>query len=338
MLVATLFDLGEFGFIAQVACLAGAPPPNVVTGIGDDCAIVEVGRPEKLLVSMDAAVEGQHFYLDWLTPYEVGQRAAAAALSDIAAMGGSAFAALCSVALPPSMSAEAATELMRGVCEGLRRYGAPLIGGDTVAADALALDLCVLGWARNPWRRSGARVGDTLVVTGPLGEAAAALELVLQDAGAIRRPEHQPLLQRLASPTPRLQEAAILARSPAVHAAVDISDGLYLDARHIAECSHVRLVLELARLPISPIAQDVIGQLGPHPPWWPATSGEEYELLLAVAPGGLGALSHQLRAAGLRPLTEVGHVVPGSGVVLVHPDGSEVEMESGGWDHFRPTH
>lgn len=334
----TLFDLGEFGFIEQVARLAGAPPQNVITGIGDDCAIVEVGRPEKLLISTDACVEGRHFDLDWVSPYEAGQRSAAAALSDIAAMGGSAFAGLCSVALPPSMSGDAALDLMRGVCDMLRRYRAPLIGGDTVAAsEAITLALCVLGWARTPWRRAGAKVGDTLVLTGPLGEAAAALALVVADPEAIRLPEHRGLLERMISPTPRLEEAAILARSPAVHAAVDISDGLYLDAAHLAERSHVRLVLEVSRIPVSSAAEEAMRSLGPHPPWWAATSGEEYELLLAVAPGSVGTLSHDLRAAGFRPLTEVGQVVPGSGVVLVHPDGSEVEMEGGGWDHFRPA-
>jgi thiamine-monophosphate kinase len=334
--VASLSDLGEFGFIERVAHLAGAPPESVITGIGDDCAIIEVGRPEKLLVTTDAAVEGRHFDLDWMEPYEVGERAAVGALSDIAAMGGAPFAGLCTVAIPPALRAELALDVMRGLSDMLRRYHAPLIGGDTVAApDALTLDLCILGWARTPWRRSGARVGDMLVLTGPLGEAAAALALALDDPHVLRQPEHHALLERLVSPIPRLREAAVLAKSQAVHAAVDISDGLYLDAAHMAARSHVRLALDVARIPVSSVAQEAIQSLGSRPPWWAATSGEEYELLLSIAPGSVGTLSHQLRAAGLGPLSEVGQVVPGSGVVLVHPDGSEVEMEGGGWDHFR---
>jgi thiamine-monophosphate kinase len=335
--VAGLSELGEFGFIERIAQLAGAPPANVITGIGDDCAIIEIGRPEKLLATADAVVEGRHFDLDWMTPYEVGQRAAAGALSDIAAMGGTPFASLCSAAVPTSLPLEVAEDVMRGLANALRKYGAPLIGGDTVAAsDALVLNLCILGWARTPWRRSGARVGDTLALTGPLGEAAAALALALDDPASIRLPRHSVLLERLVSPVPRLQEAAVLARSPAVHAAVDISDGLYLDAGHVASRSHVRLVLDLGRIPVSEAAQQATRR-GSRAPWWPATSGEEYELLLAIAPGMIGTLTHNLREAGLGALIEIGQVVPGSGVVIVHPDGSEVEMDGGGWDHFRAS-
>ncbi len=333
----TLRDIGEFGIIDRIAQMAGAPPEAVCQGIGDDCVVLDVGGPEKLLATTDAALESRHFDLAWMTPFEAAQRSVAGALSDIAAMGGRPFLSLCTSVLPQSDEAQEALELLRGVAETARRYGAPLVGGDTISGiNHYLIDLVVLGWAERPWLRSGAHPGDRLLVTGSLGGAATALGLALNEPARLKEPRFSELRSRLVDPTPRLAEAAILARTGFVHAAIDISDGLYQDAGHIARESDVHLSLEAAKFPV-PEAALVAGELLPlRAPWWAATSGEEYELLLAVDPECVGLLTSLLQEHGLAPLTEIGTVRQGEGVSIVREDGSEVEMERGGWDHFRP--
>ncbi len=332
----SLRELGEFGFIDAIARMAGVPDAAVIKAIDDDCAVVEVGGPEKLLITVDAALEDRHFDLSWMTPFEVGQRTVAGALSDIAAMGGRPFACLCTVAVPRGLASEQALEIMRGVTATARRYGAPLIGGDTIAAqDHILVDIFALGWAPTPWLRAGAQPGDRLVVTGRLGEAGAALEILLTDPGLLHDPRFADLRQRLMDPTPRVREAAVLSPTGAVHAAIDISDGLYQDAGHIARASGQRLEIEAARLPVATSCFEAGKCVHGDAPWWAATTGEEYELLLCVDKGTVPLLTDLFHEQGLAPLTEIGTVRPGEGVVLVRDDGSEIEMERGGWDHFR---
>lgn len=334
----SLRELGEFGFINKVAQMAGAPPDEVVKAIEDDCAVVDVGGEEMLLVTTDAGLEGRHFDLSWMTPFEAAQRTVAGAVSDIAAMGGRPFACLCTSAIPSTMEAEQALDLMRGMAATAQRYGAPLIGGDTVAApDQIMLDIIVLGWAKQPWLRSGARPGDKLVVTGHLGDAGAALELLLHQPELINDPQFADLRQRMMDPTPRIAEAAVLAQTDLVHAAIDISDGLYQDAGHIAQHSGVRIEIAAARLPVTQASRHAAQHVPGDALWWAATSGEEYELLLAVDRDSLPDLTALLQDRDLEPLTDIGDIVAGEGVVLIREDGSEVEMERGGWDHFKAT-
>lgn len=332
----TLRELGEFGFIGRIAELAGAAPSEVVQGIDDDCAVLDLASGDNLLVTVDAAVEGRHFNTDWLTPFEVGQRTMAGALSDIAAMGGRPLASLCTVALSATVPSDDALALMAGVADTARRYSAPLIGGDTVSTPGpILLDVVVLGFAREPWLRSGARPGDKLFLTGALGEAGAALEILQRRPELMDDARFADLRRRFADPVPRLGEAAVLADTGAVHAAIDISDGLYQDAGHIARASGVRLEIHAGRIPATDACRlagtCVPGEAG----WWAATSGEEYELLLAVDKRRAAELASLLNAQGLAPLTEIGDVRSGEGVILIRDDGSEIQMERGGWDHFR---
>lgn len=335
----SLKDLGEFGFIARALEMAGRPPREVIRAIGDDCAVLDLGGPEQVLVTTDAVVEGRHFRLDWMSPFEVGQRATAGALSDIAAMGGRPLACLATFAIPPATDTTVALELLRGVAQTGARYAAPLIGGDTVSGqEALMLDLVVVGRARTPWLRSGARPGDVLLLTGCLGGAAAALEILMKQPAALRWPQCAGLLQRMVDPTPRLAEAAVLAQTPDVHAAIDISDGLLQDAGHMARASGVRLEIRLPQIPAAPLPSLPADTSPNLPAWYAATSGEEYELLLAVTPEAAGELSAMLERAGLAPTTIIGSVLPGEGVTLLEEDGRTVTVEQGGWDHFRSTH
>jgi len=331
-----LRELGEFGFIDQVGRLAGPAADEIIAAIGDDCAVIDSGGPEKLLVTTDAALEGRHFDLTWMTAFEAGQRTAAGAISDIAAMGGRPFACLCTAAIPATADADVALELMRGVADTARRYGAPLIGGDTIGAfERLMIDLVVLGWAKAPWRRSGAQVGDRLLLTGNIGQAGAALELLTRDPQRILEPRFAELRARLVDPMPRLAEAGVLAPSGLVHAAIDVSDGLYQDAGHIARESGVAIGIEVSRLPVADSCRQAAELFKHDALWWAATGGEEYELLLAVSKSDVPEVLSLAQDSGLAPLTQIGFVQAGKGVVLAREDGSHVELERGGWDHFR---
>src|SRR5436190_20756974 len=213
-----LSELGEFGLLAELE------RRGLARGIGDDAAQLADG----VVVTQDALVEGVHFRLDWTTHRELGFKAAAVNLSDLAASGAEPEALLVTLAAPPDARLESVVELY----EGLNEPGVPVVGGDTTRAESLAVSVTAIGRSERVPGRAGARPGDLLVVTGPLGAAGAAFR-----AGRLVRP---PL---------RLEEGRRLAR--AATAMLDVSDGLGPDATHIASRSGCRLTLELERVPLA---------------------------------------------------------------------------------------
>lgn len=332
-----LAELGEFGFIERIAKLVGAPQAPVEVGIGDDAAVLKLAAAEYLLVTTDVLVEDVHFRRQWLTAGQIGARVACAGLSDIAAMGGEPVAAFVSAAWPPTLEVAAAEDLMVGLAEVVGQYGAVLAGGDTTASpQGIFIDVIILGTTPQPWLRSGAQPGDILMVTGSLGEAAAALALLqaghVTDASALP----QALARRFASPTPRLAVVKALAARNAVKAAIDISDGLVQDAGHLSERSRVAVILESARVPISPICRQTAQQLGQDPVQWALTSGEEYELLLAVSPDLAEQAAELVAEQAGTILTQIGSITEGEGVTVLDESGKPMEVTSSGWDHFRP--
>jgi thiamine-monophosphate kinase len=232
-----LADLGEFGLLAELE------RRGLAQGIADDAAQVE-----GLVVTQDALVEGVHFRLDWISWRELGYRAAAVNLSDLAASGADPRGLVVSLGAPPDTAVEDIVELYEGIAEA----GVPVVGGDTTRAPQLVLSVTALGRSERVPGRGGALPGDLLVVTGPLGGSGA----------AFRR-------QGYVRPPLRLEEGRRLASS--AHAMLDISDGVAADAGHIAARSGCRLVLELERVPLAAGAS--IDDLG---------FGEDYELLAAV--------------------------------------------------------
>ena len=237
-------------------------------GIGDDAAILDIPSGERLVVSMDASVERVHFRREWLSAEEIGARAAAAALSDLAAMAAMPSGLLLALALPERWRGDVAA-LARGVGAVATAAQCPIVGGNITASDALSLTITVLGHSARPLRRSGAELGDIIFVTGLLGGPGAALRALLR--GDIPAAEQR---MRFAMPQPRLREARWLADHGA-HAAIDISDGLLGDAGHLARASGVSLELDADALPCMPAVSAMEA----------ATSGEEYELLVAMPPG-----------------------------------------------------
>ncbi|MGB8651471.1 MAG: thiamine-phosphate kinase [Mycobacteriales bacterium] len=293
----TARDVGEFGLIAAVtARLPGSAA--VLLGPGDDAAVV--AAPDgRVVATTDMLVEGVHFRRDWSSAYDVGRKAAAANLADVAAMGGTGTALLVALAAPPGLPLEWALGLADGLRDEAALVGAAVVGGDTVSADLLVVSVTALGsLVGAPVTRTGARVGDAVVVAGRLGWAAAGLRLLHQGV------TDGPLVDAHRRPLPPYALGPALARAGAT-SMCDVSDGLVADLGHIAHGSGVGIALDASSLADQAVSlEDVL------------TGGEDHALV-ATLPGP--------PPEGCRV---IGRVVDGDGVTV---DGQPV---SGGWEHF----
>lgn len=301
---------GEFDLIRRMF----ARWRDAARDAGDDAAVLVVPPGHRVIASTDTSLEDVHFRRSWLTLEEVGYRATVAALSDLAAMAATPLGLLVAASVPPDVAASI-EELADGIGAAAAGAACGIVGGDLTRGDRISLTVTVLGTARRPVFRSGARGGHRLYVTGRLGGPGAALRALV--AGAQPLSAHR---VRFARPEPRLAEARWLAERGAA-ALIDLSDGLASDARHLAAASGVALRIDLDRLP------RVEGVDGPGA----AISGEEYELLAAV-PDELDAAGFASRF-GI-PLSEVGTVeAAGVPAVVFEAGGRRVDLD-GGYDHF----
>lgn len=287
------------------------------------------------MTSVDALVEGVHFRIPPFAPADVGHKALAVALSDLAAMGAAPEEAFVQLGVPVGLADESLLELADGLGALAAEHGVAVAGGDVTRAPALFAALTVVGSAATPddaVRRSGARPGDAVAVTGELGGAAAGLLL-------LERPQLEAgldseiaaaLKARQLRPSPRLAEGRALAAAGA-RAMIDISDGLGGDAGHLATASSLELRIELERVPL----QDGVRELAAAArmdAWELGLGGEDYELLVAVAPERLPEATAAVAATGAR-LAVIGEALAGSGVVLSEPGGRT--RRPSGFDQLR---
>jgi thiamine-monophosphate kinase len=300
----------EFDVIRAMLRVWGAQ----ATGIGDDAAVLPLPEGETLVASTDASFEHVHFRREWLSPREIGGRAAAAALSDLAAMAAMPAGLLLALGVPRSWRGDL-DALARGVGEVAAAAQCPIVGGNVTRSGELSLTITVLGTSPRPLERAGARPGDALYVTGALGGSGAALDALLR--GATPRDVDR---ARFASPRPRIAEGRWLAEHGA-RAAIDVSDGLVGDAGHLAAASGVRVVLDLVSVPC-------VDGITPESA---AASGEEYELLVAF-PADARPDARAFHQRFALPLTEIGRFVAGSGVSF---DGGDDRVAlPPGYDHL----
>jgi thiamine-monophosphate kinase len=304
----------------------------VLLGIGDDAAVWQPSRSHRSVITTDALVDGVHFLAGEMSPRDVGHRAMASNLSDIAAMGARPVLAVVALGVAPLTSEEWIVELYRGMSALGRAHGTRIVGGDIVRAPAATIAVTVVGEvsATRLKRRDGGRVGDVLAVTGPLGASRAGLEIVRRgltvDGGAKRA-----ALAAFLTPQPRVSEGRWLAASANVHALMDCSDGLSTDVRRLATASGCGAALDA--IPVHEAAEAVARAAGDEPRDYALNGGEDFELLAAVAPRAFAHLSRAFEKRFTRGLLRVGVLRAREGVVLSDESG-ERELAAGGWDHF----
>lgn len=344
---ATVAALGEFALIDRLAAAlaevgaAGAPD---TLGIGDDAAVWTPTPGTRAVITTDSLIAGVHFRLDWTGWRDLGQKALAVNLSDVAAMGARARLAVVSLGLTGDEPVDGLLDLYRGLGALAARTGVVVAGGDVVASpDRLGLHVTVVGesWPEAGGRlltRGGARPGDLVAVSGPLGLAAAGLRLLL-DLGpaASADPTAAALLQAQHRPEPRLAYGRALVETGAT-AAMDLSDGLWGDLAKLCARSGVGARIVEAALPVPSIVR------GRFPDVWldlATRGGEDYELLFTIPSDALDRLAARCAADGLPAPVAIGTVVPAAeargGIVLARADGREDLVRGGAFDHFGPA-
>jgi thiamine-monophosphate kinase len=322
----------EFDLIEAINARLPAPGPRVRVPSGDDAAVVEPRAASATTV--DAIVDGVHFVLDSFGPEAVGRKALAAALSDLAAMGAAQGEAYVVVAAPEEMSDEDLLGIADGLAEMAVRQEVTIAGGDLVRSPVLVVSVTAVGYEPGGARfvtRGGAKPRDLVAVTGELGAAAAAVELM--EAGERRgdpADRGERLLNRQLDPTPRLREGRALAKAGAT-AMIDVSDGLGADARHLARASDCRLEIDLDRVPVAEGVAEVVGG-GEAALELAASGGEDFELLVTIPREHFDTAAQAVAEAG-SSLTEIGYVSEGQGVALRLPGGGELEPR--GFDQRR---
>lgn len=318
-------DLSEDELIAAIGRVLSGSGPEVLVGPGDDAAVVRPGSGE-LVLTTDAMVEGVHFLTDRTTPRDLGYKAIAVSVSDIAAMAGSPRFALCAMTLTDAIDAAWVVEVAGGMRECCDEFALSLVGGNLSRGRELSIVVSVTGEV-GPGRavqRHGARPGDHVVVTGSLGGAAAGLRAATQRSWT---DDERDAIRRSMRPVPRVGEATILSAA-GVTAMMDVSDGLAIDLSRLCRASEVGARIEIARLPLHPAA--TLGEaLG---------GGEDYELLATLpSSDAVKEARIELQDAFGVSLTEIGAIIEDTGeqrLVAVDEDGTERPLAVEGWDHF----
>lgn len=315
------YALGPGAEFDRIRAIARQLGPKAA-GLGDDCALIPAGD-SVLVLSTDVSVEQVHFRLEWIGLQEVGWRAAAAALSDLAAEAAEPEGLLAAVTAPSGTAEPELLEVMSGVGAAAAFAGAPVLGGDLSTGPAWSLAITVVGRTRRPVTRAGARPGDGIWVTGTLGGARAALQ-------AWRRKEEPPSAARarFAQPEPRIASGRWLGRHGA-RAMIDVSDGIAGDARHLAAASKVGVEIDLDALPVAAVAAAEAERLGVSAGEFAAEAGEDYELLVALPPEFEDQRAFS-RECGIG-LTRIGSVFEGNGARFL---SGNAEVSLRGFDHF----
>jgi thiamine-monophosphate kinase len=309
---------------------AGGSPRGVVVGVGDDAAVLRVNAREDLVVTADSLVEGVHFERRWLYGVSLGRRLAAVNLSDIAAMGAQPRFAVVSFAIPPGTPGSFVEDIERGVVSALSRHGAHVVGGNlTSTRGPLVCDMTLLGACPRgrAWKRQ-ARAGDSIVVAGEFGAAAAGVALLR--AGK----KTGPLVGAYARPVPRLDVVTALSGAK-VRGAIDVSDGLSSDLIHLCEAGGVGCEIHAHALPIARGVKAFCRARGLDPVDWAIHAGEDYALILSIPRAATVPVCRSIHAAGVRGAI-IGRFTKTPGVYRLIESSARVRtFHAGGWDHLK---
>lgn len=323
-----LMDIGEFGFHRRIREILGIPSADVMVGIGDDAAIV-TPKARPLVVTQDAMVEEIHFQAEWTSAADLAYKALISNLSDLAAKAAEPAYAVIAMGLRQDTPVCWLDEFYQTLARLRKVWGIEIIGGDTVRSPILFVSIAALGYQIpcQPVRLDGAQVGDRILITGTLGDAAAGLEIVQQNVHPLDDSDSTFLVQRLLHPTPRLREMRAVLNYAIPSSMTDISDGLARDLPKLCASSRVGARIDSTRLPRS----DALNRFSPSSAAFAWRGGEDYELLFTLPPACTKRLLEEWKTED-GSITDIGEIVPAS-------DGIQVQgltrEETGGFDHFR---
>ncbi len=324
-----VWELGEFGLIDVIAKIVGKPSrAELVMGIGDDTAAWRTGKSIQLATT-DILIQDVHFNLDNVTWRDLGWKALAVNISDIAAMGGTPGYAMVSLGLPPDTEVAGVRELYRGIKDIAMKFKVDIVGGNISRAPMVIIDVSLIGKAsRTLLTRSAAKPGDLIAVTGYLGTSAAGCRM-LKSSLRLDRSTTALLQKAHLRPKPRVAEGQTLVQQ-GVRAAIDISDGLISDLTHICEASKVGARVRIDRLPVHPKVRSAFKDEATS---MALSGGEDYELLFTAK----SSIINRIRKVMSTPVTVIGEITrehPGK-VTLLDKQGKTVDRGERGWDHFR---
>ncbi len=328
----TLGQVGEFGLIQRAKRIFDRPArPGLVQGIGDDTAVVKIGHNKALLYTTDMLIEDVHFSLKYEGFFDIGWKALAVNISDIASMGATPTWGLISVGVPVGIPVDNVDKLAQGVASLARKYRVGIIGGDTVKSpDRLVVNIALLGEApaKEIIYRHGASPGDALFVTNCVGEAAAGLEILRksQRSAVSGQQNRKHLIHRYLRPEPRVKESRLIVKYKLASSMIDISDGLHLSVKLLCAQSKVGAKIYLDKIPLN-------SQLATRNPQqalqWALSGGEDYELLFTVPKKKIQ------KALELFPHGWIGEITKDKKIKVLDQTGREVMIRNTGYEHFK---
>ncbi|MDI6740582.1 MAG: thiamine-phosphate kinase [Candidatus Edwardsbacteria bacterium] len=329
--MAKIKDIGEFGLIERIRKGQSKRSRNVILGIGDDAAAFALSKGMVGIVTIDTLVDRTHFDLAYTSFYDLGWKAMAANLSDVAAMAGRPLLAVVSLTLTDKIKTKDVDELYRGMRALAGRHDATIAGGDIVKGREFSLTIAVTGECAkgNLGLRSGARPGDAAMITGSLGASRAGLELLKSEI----RNQKSELVRKHLRPEPRVREGLALARRFRLHGMIDISDGLASELHHLARESRAGIIIDQGALPVSEIAVEIAGKLKADILDYCLYGGEEYELLFTLPLGDAVKAKAMLEKSGTH-CAIIGQVDSGKDVRMIGSDGHVRRLEDKGYAHF----
>jgi thiamine-monophosphate kinase len=329
-------DIGELKLIQRIADNYRSSLSSIVTGIGDDAAALRISENNILLTTCDLLLEDVHFNLNFTDSYQLGRKSLAVNLSDIAAMGGTPLFFLVSLALPPHLPIEFIDDLYRGMTDLADEFDTKLVGGDTnTSPDKLMINITLLGEA-NPdhlLKRSGAQVGDSIFVTGTLGDAALGFFILEFDKNMNRPYSHNTLTYKHLSPYPRIKEGISIAENRLASAMIDISDGLLIDLRRILTLSKLGATIYIPQLPLSKEFKQYQGKLKHNKIDFALKGGEDYELLFTSPQNKEKELLKLGQTLGV-PINKIGEVNSSEELVILDQNHKSYPIDDQGYDHF----
>jgi len=336
----TLAQVGEFGLIDRIHGIIqneGITLPKNILGIGDDCAAFRPRPGYEILVTCDCVVENRHYLPRFISPHDLGRRAMVLNISDVGAMGGRPRYALISLGLRSDTPLRDVLAMYRGFLAELNPFEAFIIGGNvTKSIDANFIDITLIGEveAGKMVRRSTAKPGEVILVTGYPGQSAAGLEILLQTE-PIRDWAENPLVLAYQCPEPRAMEGHAVGQTGFASAMIDTSDGLLGDLGHICEESSVGAVLYEKELPISPALRQFAEKMGQNPLGYALKESDDYELIMTCHPEYVAGIRDTVSRLSHVPVTEIGIITAERGrIEIMGSDGTSRPAPVSGWDHF----